>query len=76
MSLYLGVSVVVVSSVLISNEGGAPTPIYYVSVVVLPRERRYLPIEKLVLALVVTARKLCLYFQAHPIKVLMDQSLK
>ncbi|XP_057465711.1 uncharacterized protein LOC130755326 [Actinidia eriantha] len=37
---------------------------------------RYLPLEKLVLALVVTSRKLMHYFQAHPISVYTEFPLK
>lgn len=36
----------------------------------------YPPIEKLAFALVLAARKLCLYFQAHTIQVIIDQSLR
>ena len=37
---------------------------------------RYLKIEKLTYALLIVAKKLCHYFQAHPIAVLTDQPLK
>ncbi|XP_064974992.1 uncharacterized protein LOC135618019 [Musa acuminata AAA Group] len=43
-------------------------PVYYTSHVLNGPEERYPPIEKLALALVFTARKLCPYFQAHPIE--------
>ncbi|XP_064963275.1 uncharacterized protein LOC135611568 [Musa acuminata AAA Group] len=39
-------------------------------------EERYPPIEKLALALVLAYRKLRPYFQAHPIEVIIDQSLQ
>ena len=39
-------------------------------------ETRYLKIEKLTYALLIAVRKLCHYFQAHPIVVLTDQPLK
>ncbi|CAK9168984.1 unnamed protein product [Ilex paraguariensis] len=42
----------------------------------LDAKTRYLPLEKLALSLVTTARKLRHYFQAHPIIVLTDQTLK
>ncbi|XP_031116545.1 uncharacterized protein LOC116020205 [Ipomoea triloba] len=38
-------------------------------------EVRYSPLEKVVYALVITARKLVPYFQGHPIRVLIDQPL-
>ncbi|GFY91125.1 hypothetical protein Acr_07g0013210 [Actinidia rufa] len=37
---------------------------------------RYLPLEKLILALIVTSRKLMHYFQAHPISVYTEFLLK
>ena len=40
-------------------------PVYYVSKTLVDAETRYLPLEKLVLALVHTTRKLPHYFQAH-----------
>ncbi|XP_071728161.1 uncharacterized protein [Rutidosis leptorrhynchoides] len=51
-------------------------PIYFVSKVLLGGELNYRPIEKLVYALVVTARCLHRYFQAHPITVLTDQPIR
>ena len=49
---------------------------YYVSKVLMGAENRYLKIEKLAYALLIAARKLCHYFEAHPITVLTDQTLK
>ena len=39
-------------------------------------ETRYLPLEKLILALVMAARKLMHYFQGHTIGVLTDHPLQ
>ncbi|CAL5436178.1 unnamed protein product [Camellia sinensis] len=39
-------------------------------------ETRYLPLEKLILALVVAARKLMHYFQAHTITILTNYPLR
>ena len=39
-------------------------------------ETRYLKIEKLAYALLIAVRKLCHYFQAHPIAELTNQPLK
>ena len=36
----------------------------------------YTKLEKLVFALVITVRKLCPYFQAHTVVLLMDQAIK
>ncbi|KAL0386629.1 UNVERIFIED_CONTAM: hypothetical protein Slati_4590800 [Sesamum latifolium] len=59
---YLSVTPQVVSSVLVREEGGKQLPIYYVSKVLNGAEGRYTPIEKVALALVVTARRLRPYF--------------
>ena len=39
-------------------------------------QMRYLVLEKLVLALVITLRKLMHYFQAHPIAIYIEFSFK
>ncbi|XP_071739327.1 uncharacterized protein [Rutidosis leptorrhynchoides] len=51
-------------------------PVYFVSKVLSGREVNYTLMEKLVCALVHTARRLCRYFQAHPIVVLTDQPIR
>lgn len=67
--IYLAVSEHAVSGVLVREETGAQRPVYYVSKALLQAETRYTPLKKLLLALIVTARKLNHYFQVHPIKV-------
>ncbi|XP_042499339.1 uncharacterized protein LOC122077455 [Macadamia integrifolia] len=76
IKLYLATSAVAVSAVVVREEAKTQRPIYYVSHVLLEAETRYRKIEKLALALVVTARKLRPYFQAHAITVLTDQPLR
>ncbi|KAK4397722.1 hypothetical protein Sango_1247700 [Sesamum angolense] len=51
-------------------------PIYYVSKVLNGAEGWYTPIEKMALALVITARRLRPYFLSHPIGVKMNMPLK
>ena len=51
-------------------------PIYYVSKTLIDAETRYLPLEKLVLALVHATRKLPHYFQAHTVYVLTEYPLQ
>ncbi|KAL0405125.1 UNVERIFIED_CONTAM: Ribonuclease HI [Sesamum latifolium] len=51
-------------------------PIYYVSKVLNGAEGRYAPIEKMVLALVITAKKLRPYFLTHPVEVKTNMPLK
>ncbi|XP_064997182.1 uncharacterized protein LOC135632503 [Musa acuminata AAA Group] len=75
LGLYLAASPHAVSSVLTRESSGQQLPIYYVSHVLSRPEERYPPIEKLTLALVLSARKLRPYFQAHPMEVITDQPL-
>ncbi|XP_034199030.1 uncharacterized protein LOC117614353 [Prunus dulcis] len=74
--LYLSVSGTAVSSVLIRKPEKAELPIFYVSKALQSAELRYPPLEQLALALVVSARRLRPYFQAHGIKVLTNQPLR
>ncbi|XP_071708973.1 uncharacterized protein [Rutidosis leptorrhynchoides] len=74
--LYLAVSREAISSVLVAERGDTQMPIYFVSKALSGSELNYRPIEKLVYALVVTARRLCRYFQAHPITMLTDQPIR
>lgn len=56
--LYLALSKNSMSSVLAREEAKIHKPVYYVSQMLQRAERRYLEIEKLALALVVSVRKL------------------
>ncbi|KAK3003068.1 hypothetical protein RJ639_018812 [Escallonia herrerae] len=73
--LYLSISEVTVSTVLIREEEGKQRPVYYISKVLQDVETRYPRIDKVALALVTSARKLRPYFQSHTIVVLTDQPL-
>ena len=55
--MYLSVSDHTVSAVLLRDQG-VQHPIYYINKTVVDAETRYLPLEKLVLALVHATRKL------------------
>ncbi|XP_011072196.1 uncharacterized protein LOC105157489 [Sesamum indicum] len=72
----MAVSENTVSSVLVREEGRSQNPIYYVSKMLQGAEKRYFEMERLALALVVTARKLRPYFQSHKIVVLTNHPLK
>ncbi|KAL0458302.1 UNVERIFIED_CONTAM: hypothetical protein Slati_0457400 [Sesamum latifolium] len=74
--LYLSATPQAVSSVLIREEEGKQLPIYYVSKVLNGAEGRYTPVEKMALALVITARRLRPYFLPHPIGVKSNIPLK
>lgn len=73
--LDIAVSATVVSSVLIREERGEQKPIFYVSKTLLDAETQYPLMEKLALAVVMTARKLRSYFQSHAIVILITFSL-
>lgn len=60
--LYLSVSKTALSSALVKEEAGVQAPVYYTSRALRGAEERYLRAEKMALALVVTARRLRLYF--------------
>ncbi|XP_013699878.2 uncharacterized protein LOC106403608 [Brassica napus] len=64
-----------VSAVLVREKGNKQLPIYYVSKALLDAEIRNSHIEKLAIALIV-ARKIRLYFQAHPIVVVTSFPVK
>ena len=51
-------------------------PVYYVSKTLVDAETRYLPLEKLVLALVHATRKLPHYFRAHTFYMLIEYPLQ
>ncbi|KAK2996907.1 hypothetical protein RJ639_025764 [Escallonia herrerae] len=74
--IYLSVTKVAVSTVLIREENGIQKPIYYVSKVLQDVETRYPKIDKIALALIISARRLRPYFQSHIIIVLTDQPLR
>ncbi|KAM1774846.1 hypothetical protein ACFX12_044171 [Malus domestica] len=74
--IYLSVSASAVSSVLIRNDGNVEQPVYYASKALQDAETRYSNIEKLALALVMSARKLRPYFQAHSIIVLTNHHFR
>ncbi|KAM1044213.1 hypothetical protein ACFX2A_036181 [Malus domestica] len=74
--IYLSVLASAVSSVFIRKDGNVEWPIYYASKALQDAETRYSNIEKLALALVMSARKLRPYFQEHFIIVLTNHHLR
>lgn len=74
--LYLAISAHSLSGVLVAQRNNEQKPIYYVSKTLLDAETRYLPLEKLLLALVTVFRKLQHYFHSHPIIMLTNFPLK
>ncbi|XP_073120297.1 uncharacterized protein [Henckelia pumila] len=73
--IYLSALEGAVSSVLIRQERTAQHPIYFFSHALKGAELRYSEVEKLALALVMTARKLRPYFLSHPIVVLTNSHI-
>ncbi|WJX72831.1 hypothetical protein P8452_56671 [Trifolium repens] len=74
--LYLAVSDKALSSALVQEIKGEEKPIYFVSRTFKGAEAKYQKIEKLSLAVIVTARKLRQYFQSHKIVVKTDYPIK
>ena len=74
--VYIAVAPYAVSMVLIRDDNGIQKPVYYVSKLLHEAEVRYLPLEKAILAVVHTTRKLPHYFQAHTVVVLTQLPLK
>lgn len=74
--LYLAVTLKTFSIVLVQENDGIQKLIYHVNKALHDAELRYQLMEKVVLALITTARHLRSYFQAHKISVLFDLSLK
>lgn len=58
-----------VSAVLFQVRDAEQAPVYYMSKTLLSAETRYLPLEKLVLAMLMALRKLSHYFENHSIIV-------
>ena len=76
LTLYLVVSDFSTSAVLVRDKERVQHPVYYCSRALRGEEERYPRMEKLILALVTTARKLHPYFQAHTIEVPTEYSMK
>lgn len=74
--MYLAVSPVAVSSVLVREESKLQRPVYYTSRILRDAETRYSNLEKTIFALVISARRLRPYFQAYTVAILTDQPMK
>ena len=73
--LYLAVSESAISSILFREDNKVQHPVYYMSKRLLDAELRCPDMEKLAYALVISSRKLQLYFQAHAVDVLTTYPL-
>ncbi|XP_062102902.1 uncharacterized protein LOC133813883 [Humulus lupulus] len=73
--LYLSVSHFAVSSVLFREDEGRQKPVFYCSKMLLDTKTHYNMMEKLVLTLITTKKKLRQYFEGHTIIVYTDYPL-
>ena len=73
---YIVVASHAMSLVLIWLDNGVQRPVYYVSKSLHEAEVRYLPLEKVILAVVLGACKLPHYFQSHTVVVLTQLPLR
>ncbi|XP_057758227.1 uncharacterized protein LOC130978282 [Arachis stenosperma] len=75
--LYLSITEETIAAALVrENEKKEQKPIYFISKVLQDTEARYSRLEKLAFALLSASRRLRQYFQAHPITVRTDQTVK
>ena len=75
--VYLAVSDVLVSVALFKeDENRKQRPVFFVNKSLADLETRYSHLEQAALVLWVATKKLCPYFQAHPIIVLTDLSFR
>ena len=76
LTLYLAISDFETSAALVRERDKVQQPVYYCSRVLRGAEERYPKIEKMILALVTTSRKLRPYFQAHTVEVPTEYLMK
>ena len=76
LTLYLVVSYFVTSAALVRERDRMQQPVYNCSRALRGAEERYTKMEKLILALVTTSRKLRPYFQAHTVEVPTEYPMK
>ena len=76
LMLYLAFSDFLTSAALVKERDRTQQPVYYCSRALRGVEERYPKMEKLVLALVTTARRLRPYFQAHTIEIPTEHQMK
>ena len=73
---YIAIASHALSLVLVRYKNGVQRPVYYVSKSLHEAEVRYLPLERVILAIVHATRKLSHYFQAHTVVVLTQLPLR
>ena len=73
---YIAVAHHAMSLVMIRVDSGIQRPVYYVCKSLHEAEVRYLPLEKAILVVVHSTRKLPHYFQAHTVVILTQLPLR
>ena len=76
LTLYLDVSDFATSAALVRERDRVQQPVYYCSRALRGEEERYPKMEKLILELVTTSRKLRPYFQAHTVEIPIEYPMK
>ncbi|XP_071718406.1 uncharacterized protein [Rutidosis leptorrhynchoides] len=74
--LYISVGNEAFCSMIVAERNKVQKPVYFVSKALAGSEINYALIENFIYALVLTSRRLCRYFQGHPIHVLTDLPVK
>ena len=70
--MYLAVSDVAVSTVLVREENKRQKPVLYTSKMLLDAETRYNNFEKMVISLVMEKKKLAHYFESHTVTMMKN----
>ncbi|XP_056694872.1 uncharacterized protein [Spinacia oleracea] len=76
LQLYISASKKTVAAALVVEKNKIQQPVYFVSHILNPAEQRYPLIEKMAFAIMIAARKLKPYFDAHKVQVLTNQPLE
>nr|XP_021860927.1 uncharacterized protein LOC110799950 [Spinacia oleracea] len=76
LQLYISASKKTVAAALVVEKDKIQQPVYFVSHILNPAEQRYPLIEKMAFAIMIAARKLKPYFDAHKVQVLTNQPLE
>jgi len=76
LQLYITVIEHAISSVLVQDREDKQCPVYFVSRLLHGAEKRYPTLEKVALAIVISARKLRHYFQSFSIQIKIDLPVK
>jgi len=74
--IYLAVAQMAISAVLVYEKGREQSPVYFTSRTLQPVKERYKVVEKLVLTLVFSARRLRHYLCSHQLTVKTDYPIK